>query len=66
MILENFYTIKSKQISEDYINHVYEIVINNNQKNMIIVATPLIEKRLKTPKIFVLPLHHVAILKRNN
>ncbi len=32
MILENFYTIKSKQISEDHINHVYEIVINNNHE----------------------------------
>ncbi|MCF6223044.1 MAG: 3-hydroxyacyl-ACP dehydratase [Flavobacteriaceae bacterium] len=29
MILENFYTINSKQISEDHINHLYEILINN-------------------------------------
>lgn len=29
MILENFYTIKSKQISEDQINHAFEIIINN-------------------------------------
>ncbi len=29
MILKNFYTIKSKQIREDQINHVYEILINN-------------------------------------
>lgn len=29
MILENFYTIKSKQISEDQINYTFEIIINN-------------------------------------
>lgn len=29
MILENFYTIKSKQISEDQVNHAFEIIINN-------------------------------------
>ncbi len=29
MILENFYTIKSNQISEDKINHIFEIEVNN-------------------------------------
>lgn len=29
MILENFYTIKSKQVSEDHINYTFEIIINN-------------------------------------
>ncbi len=29
MLLENFYTIKSKQVNEDQINHTFEIEINN-------------------------------------
>lgn len=29
MILENFYTIKSRKINEDQINHTFEIIINN-------------------------------------
>jgi len=29
MILENFYTIKSKQISEDQTNYAFEIIINS-------------------------------------
>lgn len=29
MILENFYTIKSNQISEDKISHIFEIEVNN-------------------------------------
>jgi len=32
MILENFYTIKSKKLSEDNINYTFEIVINNKHE----------------------------------